>query len=124
MLTCFIDDYTGFFLAIVLGLGITFELPIVIFFLALFVPLVILVTAQRWYKDVCTRNDPPATIEKQETYRYYFLGSIACSALVFGLSLWAWWALNITYDHQYKLEVDGLQAEQAIDADGYYSQDA
>jgi sec-independent protein translocase protein TatC len=31
-----IDDYTGFFLAIVLGLGITFELPIIIFFLALF----------------------------------------------------------------------------------------
>jgi sec-independent protein translocase protein TatC len=31
-----IDDYTGFFLAIVLGLGITFELPIVMFFLALF----------------------------------------------------------------------------------------
>jgi sec-independent protein translocase protein TatC len=31
-----IEDYTGFFLAIVLGLGITFELPIVMFFLALF----------------------------------------------------------------------------------------
>ena len=31
-----IDDYTGFFLAIVVGLGITFELPIVMFFLALF----------------------------------------------------------------------------------------
>jgi sec-independent protein translocase protein TatC len=31
-----IDDYTGFFLAIVLGLGITFELPILIFFLSLF----------------------------------------------------------------------------------------
>lgn len=31
-----IDDYTGFFLAVILGLGITFELPIVIFFLALF----------------------------------------------------------------------------------------
>jgi sec-independent protein translocase protein TatC len=31
-----IDDYTGFFLAIVLGLGVTFELPIVMFFLALF----------------------------------------------------------------------------------------
>ncbi|MEO6804753.1 MAG: twin-arginine translocase subunit TatC [Edaphobacter sp.] len=31
-----IDDYTGFFLAIILGLGITFELPILIFFLALF----------------------------------------------------------------------------------------
>ncbi len=31
-----IDDYTNFFLAIVLGLGVTFELPIVIFFLALF----------------------------------------------------------------------------------------
>ena len=31
-----IEDYTGFFLAIILGLGITFELPILIFFLALF----------------------------------------------------------------------------------------
>ena len=31
-----IDDYTGFFLAIILGLGISFELPILIFFLALF----------------------------------------------------------------------------------------
>ncbi|HEU5340380.1 twin-arginine translocase subunit TatC [Edaphobacter sp.] len=31
-----IDDYTGFFLAIVLGLGVTFELPILMFFLALF----------------------------------------------------------------------------------------
>jgi sec-independent protein translocase protein TatC len=31
-----IEDYTGFFLAVILGLGITFELPILIFFLALF----------------------------------------------------------------------------------------
>jgi sec-independent protein translocase protein TatC len=31
-----IEDYTGFFLSIILGLGICFELPIVIFFLALF----------------------------------------------------------------------------------------
>ena len=31
-----IDEYTGFFLAIILGLGISFELPILIFFLALF----------------------------------------------------------------------------------------
>ena len=31
-----IDDYTGFFLSVILGLGITFELPVVIFFLALF----------------------------------------------------------------------------------------
>jgi len=31
-----IEDYTGFFLAVILGLGITFELPVVIFFLALF----------------------------------------------------------------------------------------
>lgn len=31
-----IDDYTGFFLSIILGLGICFELPILIFFLALF----------------------------------------------------------------------------------------
>lgn len=31
-----IEDYTGFFLAVILGLGITFELPIVIFFLSLF----------------------------------------------------------------------------------------
>ena len=31
-----IEDYTNFFLAVILGLGITFELPIVIFFLALF----------------------------------------------------------------------------------------
>ena len=31
-----IDDYTGFFLAVILGLGITFEMPVVIFFLALF----------------------------------------------------------------------------------------
>ena len=31
-----IDDYTGFFLAVILGLGISFELPILIFFLALF----------------------------------------------------------------------------------------
>ncbi|HUB52848.1 MAG TPA: twin-arginine translocase subunit TatC [Terracidiphilus sp.] len=31
-----IDDYTGFFLSIILGLGISFELPILIFFLALF----------------------------------------------------------------------------------------
>jgi len=31
-----IDDYTGFFLAIVLALGATFEMPVIIFFLALF----------------------------------------------------------------------------------------
>ena len=31
-----IEDYTNFFLAIVLGLGVSFELPILIFFLALF----------------------------------------------------------------------------------------
>ena len=31
-----IEDYTGFFLAVILGLGVAFELPIVIFFLALF----------------------------------------------------------------------------------------
>lgn len=31
-----IEDYTGFFLAVILGLGVTFELPILIFFLALF----------------------------------------------------------------------------------------
>ena len=31
-----IEEYTGFFLALILGLGITFELPILIFFLALF----------------------------------------------------------------------------------------
>jgi sec-independent protein translocase protein TatC len=31
-----IDEYTGFFLAVNLGLGACFELPIVIFFLALF----------------------------------------------------------------------------------------
>jgi sec-independent protein translocase protein TatC len=31
-----IEDYTGFFLAVILGLGICFELPILMFFLALF----------------------------------------------------------------------------------------
>ena len=31
-----IDDYTGFFLAVILGLGICFELPILMFFLSLF----------------------------------------------------------------------------------------
>jgi sec-independent protein translocase protein TatC len=31
-----ISEYTGFFLSIILGLGVTFELPILIFFLALF----------------------------------------------------------------------------------------
>ena len=31
-----LDEYTGFFFAIILGLGICFELPILIFFLALF----------------------------------------------------------------------------------------
>lgn len=31
-----IEDYTSFFLAVILGLGICFELPILIFFLALF----------------------------------------------------------------------------------------
>jgi sec-independent protein translocase protein TatC len=31
-----IEDYTGFFLAVILGLGVTFELPVLIFFLALF----------------------------------------------------------------------------------------
>ena len=31
-----IEDYTGFFMAVILGLGITFELPILMFFLALF----------------------------------------------------------------------------------------
>ncbi len=30
-----IDDYTGFFLAVILGLGVTFELPILIFFLSI-----------------------------------------------------------------------------------------
>ena len=31
-----IEDYTGFFMSIILGLGISFELPILVFFLALF----------------------------------------------------------------------------------------
>jgi sec-independent protein translocase protein TatC len=31
-----IEDYTGFFLAVILGLGICFELPILVFFLSLF----------------------------------------------------------------------------------------
>lgn len=31
-----IGDYTGFFLSVILGLGISFEMPILIFFLALF----------------------------------------------------------------------------------------
>lgn len=31
-----IEDYTGFFLSIILGLGISFEMPILIFFLAMF----------------------------------------------------------------------------------------
>jgi sec-independent protein translocase protein TatC len=31
-----IEDYTGFFLAVILGLGITFELPILVLFLSLF----------------------------------------------------------------------------------------
>jgi sec-independent protein translocase protein TatC len=31
-----VEEYIGFFLAVILGLGITFELPIIIFFLALF----------------------------------------------------------------------------------------
>jgi sec-independent protein translocase protein TatC len=31
-----IEDYTGFFMSIILGLGVSFELPILIFFLALF----------------------------------------------------------------------------------------
>lgn len=31
-----IDDYTGFFSAIIFGLGVSFELPVLIFFLALF----------------------------------------------------------------------------------------
>jgi len=31
-----IDEYTGFFLSVILGLGICFELPILIFFLSLF----------------------------------------------------------------------------------------
>jgi sec-independent protein translocase protein TatC len=31
-----IEDYTGFFLSIILGLGISFELPVLIFFLAMF----------------------------------------------------------------------------------------
>ncbi len=30
-----IEDYTGFFMAVILGLGITFELPILIFFLSI-----------------------------------------------------------------------------------------
>lgn len=31
-----VDDYTGFFLSVILGLGFTFEMPVLIFFLALF----------------------------------------------------------------------------------------
>jgi sec-independent protein translocase protein TatC len=31
-----IEDYSSFFLSIILGLGISFELPILIFFLAMF----------------------------------------------------------------------------------------
>ncbi len=31
-----IEDYSSFFLAVIFGLGITFELPAVMFFLALF----------------------------------------------------------------------------------------
>jgi sec-independent protein translocase protein TatC len=31
-----IEDYTGFFLSLILGLGISFEMPILIFFLAMF----------------------------------------------------------------------------------------
>ena len=31
-----IEDYTGFFLSVILGLGISFEMPVLIFFLAMF----------------------------------------------------------------------------------------
>ena len=31
-----IEDYSGFFLSMILGLGISFEMPILIFFLAMF----------------------------------------------------------------------------------------
>jgi sec-independent protein translocase protein TatC len=31
-----IEEYTGFFLSVILGLGISFEMPILIFFLAMF----------------------------------------------------------------------------------------
>ena len=54
--------------------------------------------------------------EEQETYRYYFLGSIVASLAVFGIAVWAWWALNITGDHQYRFEIDGLSEAQQLAA--------
>src|SRR5262249_12558630 len=70
--------------------------------------------ARAWYQEACVRQQPPVSHEEQETYRYYFLGSIAASLAIFCIAVWAWWALNITGDHQYRFEIDGLAAAQQV----------
>ena len=93
------------------------------FFLAIFAQVYIISKARAWYAEASTRTQPPVTSEERETYRYYFLGSIGVSIVLFGIAIWAWWALNIVSDHQYRFEIDGLRAEQSVDDPKYYSQD-
>jgi sec-independent protein translocase protein TatC len=50
-----IEEYTSFFLSLILGLGITFELPILIFFLSLFAIMIIFLVA------ACICPDPSPT---------------------------------------------------------------
>ncbi len=88
------------------------------FFLALFLPLVILTKARAWYNDAVVRQNPPATEEEKQTYRFYFLGSVAASAVVFSLSLLAWWLLNMARDHTYQVAI--LDIPQNVNLDSRY----
>jgi hypothetical protein len=96
------------------------------FFLAIFVQFFVIAKARAWYQEACVRQEPKASHEEQETYRYYFLGSIAASLAIFCIAVWAWWALNISSSHQYRFEIDGLAEAQQVSAvdKTAYSQDA
>ena len=84
------------------------------FFLAIFVQFFVIAKARAWYQEACVRQQPPVSHEEQETYRYYFLGSIVASLAIFCIAVWAWWALNISSSHQYRFEIDGLAEAQQV----------
>jgi hypothetical protein len=93
------------------------------FFLALFLPLVILTKARAWYNDANVRESPPATEEERATYRLYFLGSVACSASVFFLSMLAWWLLNVVTEHTYQVAIVDLPPEKVVDSRYFHRED-
>jgi hypothetical protein len=88
------------------------------FFLALFLSLVLLTKARAWYNEAVVRQNPPATEEEKETYRFYFLGSLAASAVVFSMALVVWWLLNMKPDHTYQIAV--LDIPQNVNLDSRY----